>query len=125
MIVQGLINEIKDKTYNIENDSVIEVYMSERIFSQHFDFPCMCDQASGIKVSDVTYQDMHGTSATEVAINFNCSPSNPCTGLRLEDIKLTYNNQIPQASCKNAQGTASGLVQPPSCLAQANPIILV
>ncbi|KAF5951059.1 hypothetical protein HYC85_013052 [Camellia sinensis] len=31
------------------------------------------NQVSGVKISDVTYQDIHGTSATEVAVNFACS----------------------------------------------------
>ena len=49
-------------------------------------------------------------------MNFDCSPTNPCTRLSLKDINLTYGNQIAQASCKNAQGTASDVVKPPSCL---------
>ncbi|KAK2632072.1 hypothetical protein EUGRSUZ_L02033 [Eucalyptus grandis] len=75
-------------------------------------------QFSGVKISDVTYQDIHGTSATEVAVKFDCSLKNPCTGIRLEDVKLAYkNNQQPaQASCVNAGGLAFGLVQPSSCL---------
>ncbi|KAI6699030.1 hypothetical protein NL676_019149 [Syzygium grande] len=36
-------------------------------------------QFSGVKISDVTYHDIHGTSATEVAVKFDCSPKNPCT----------------------------------------------
>ncbi|CAN1288980.1 unnamed protein product [Linum perenne] len=73
-------------------------------------------QASGVKVSDVTYQDIHGSSQTEVAVKFICSGSNPCTGLRLEDVKLTYKNKAADSSCKNADGVASGIVQPSSCL---------
>ncbi|KAE8711635.1 Polygalacturonase [Hibiscus syriacus] len=38
------------------------------------------DQVSGVKVSDVTYQDIHGTSVTEVAVNFDCSSKHPCSG---------------------------------------------
>ncbi|KAF7848330.1 hypothetical protein BT93_L2088 [Corymbia citriodora subsp. variegata] len=74
-------------------------------------------QFSGVKISDVTYQDIHGTSATEVAVKFDCSLKNPCTGIRLEDVKLTYKNdqQPAQASCINAGGLAYGLVQPSSC----------
>ncbi|CAN1288974.1 unnamed protein product [Linum perenne] len=72
--------------------------------------------ASGVKVSDVTYQDIHGSSQTEVAVKFICSGSNPCTGLRLEDVKLTYKNKAADSSCKNADGVASGIVQPSSCL---------
>ncbi|XP_023511563.1 polygalacturonase-like [Cucurbita pepo subsp. pepo] len=73
-------------------------------------------QDSGVKISEVTYEDIKGTSATEIGVNFDCSPTNPCTGLSLENIKVTYNNQTAKASCKDAKGTASGVVEPPSCL---------
>ncbi|KAG2722323.1 hypothetical protein I3760_02G124000 [Carya illinoinensis] len=73
-------------------------------------------QVSGVKISDVTYQDIHGTSATEVAVKFDCSSENPCSGIRLEDVKLTYKNQAAQASCTYAAGTSSGAVQPSGCL---------
>ncbi|XP_028803186.1 polygalacturonase-like [Neltuma alba] len=88
------------------------------VIDQHYcpdDHGCP-HQASGVKISDVTYQDIHGTSATEVAVKFDCSSKNPCSGIRLEDVKLTYNNQIAQASCQNAGGTSQGSVQPESCL---------
>ncbi|XP_021612587.1 polygalacturonase-like [Manihot esculenta] len=74
------------------------------------------NQQSGIKISDVTYQDIHGSSATEVAVKLDCSKKNPCTGIELEDVKLTYNNRPAEASCTNAAGTISGFVQPSSCL---------
>ncbi|XVE97180.1 hypothetical protein REPUB_Repub02eG0289000 [Reevesia pubescens] len=73
-------------------------------------------QVSGVEVSDVTYQDIHGTSATEVAVKFDCSSKHPCTGIRMEEVKLTYKTVAAEASCNHAGGTASGLVQPTSCL---------
>ncbi|KAJ4723872.1 Polygalacturonase [Melia azedarach] len=73
-------------------------------------------QVSGVQISDVTYQDIHGTSATEVAVKFDCSPKYPCSRIRLEDVKLTYNNKPAAASCSNAVGSVSGVVQPNSCL---------
>ncbi|KAK6930418.1 Glycoside hydrolase, family 28 [Dillenia turbinata] len=74
------------------------------------------DQASGVKISDVTYQDIHGTSATEVAVKFDCSSKNPCSGIVLEDVKLTYQDKAAESSCANADGSASGFVIPSSCL---------
>ncbi|XP_038691749.1 polygalacturonase-like [Tripterygium wilfordii] len=69
-------------------------------------------QASGVKISDVTYQDIHGSSATEIAVKLDCSKKNPCSGITMEEVKLTYKNQPAQASCVNAAGgTVSGLVQ--------------
>ncbi|KAF2298273.1 hypothetical protein GH714_021105 [Hevea brasiliensis] len=73
-------------------------------------------QESGVKISDVTYQDIHGTSATQLAVKFDCSKKNPCTGIKLENVKLTYMNQPADASCNNADGNASGFVLPSSCL---------
>ncbi|KAH8497581.1 hypothetical protein H0E87_020032 [Populus deltoides] len=64
--------------------------------------------ASGVKISDVIYQDIHGTSATQVAVRFDCSKKFPCTGIKMEDVKLTYKNQPAGASCNNADGTTSG-----------------
>ncbi|KAI3430145.1 uncharacterized protein J3R85_008159 [Psidium guajava] len=74
------------------------------------------NQGSGVRVSDVTYQDIHGTSATEVAVKFDCSSEYPCTGIRMEDVKLSYRNQVATASCSHAGGTASGTEEPTSCL---------
>ncbi|PKI78118.1 hypothetical protein CRG98_001446 [Punica granatum] len=74
------------------------------------------NKESGIKISDVTYQDIHGTSATKVAVKLDCSSTYPCKQIKLENVKLTYRNQVAQASCANAKGTTAGSVQPSSCL---------
>ncbi|KAF2325600.1 hypothetical protein GH714_030976 [Hevea brasiliensis] len=39
------------------------------------------EMESGVKISDVTYQDIHGSSATEVGMKLDCSTKYPCTGL--------------------------------------------
>ncbi|XP_031263602.1 polygalacturonase-like [Pistacia vera] len=73
-------------------------------------------QVSGVKISDVMYQDIRGTSATAVAIKFDCSTKYPCTGIRLQNVNLTYLNQVAQSSCNNVIGKTLGLVKPNSCL---------
>ncbi|KAJ0035962.1 hypothetical protein Pint_26314 [Pistacia integerrima] len=73
-------------------------------------------QASRVKINDVTYQDIHGTSATKVAVKFDCSLENPCSGISLEDVKLTYKNEPAEASCSHADGSSSGFIQPNDCL---------
>ncbi|XP_038713455.1 polygalacturonase-like [Tripterygium wilfordii] len=69
-------------------------------------------EASGVRVSDVTYRNIQGSSATEVAVKLDCSKKNPCSGIRMEDVKLSFKNKPPQASCVNAGGVTSGFVQP-------------
>ncbi|XP_027115770.1 polygalacturonase-like [Coffea arabica] len=73
-------------------------------------------QTSGVKIDQVIYQNIQGTSATPVAVIFDCSPSNPCRGIKLRDIKLTYLNRKAQSLCKNIGGTAAGVIMPESCL---------
>lgn len=81
---------------------------------------CVVDilQSSGVKVSQVLYKNIKGTSATQAAMTFRCSPSNPCNGIRLQDIKLTYVNTLKRptvAYCENARGSSTGAVFPRSC----------
>ncbi|KAI3511427.1 hypothetical protein L1887_18580 [Cichorium endivia] len=74
-------------------------------------------QGSGVKISNVKYQDVHGTSATKVAVKFDCSKKNPCRGITIQDVNLSFKNQLPaSAYCVNAAGRASGVVKPTSCL---------
>ncbi|KAG0485100.1 hypothetical protein HPP92_009179 [Vanilla planifolia] len=76
-------------------------------------------QSSGVKISGVLFNDVQGTSATPVAVKLDCSRSNPCRGIVLQDIRLRYSGgeqSVAQSFCENAQGTTSGFVIPPSCL---------
>ncbi|KAG2255011.1 hypothetical protein Bca52824_074305 [Brassica carinata] len=74
---------------------------------------------SGVKISQVTYKNIQGTSATKQAMKLVCSKSNPCTDITLQDIKLTYKKGTPATSyCFNALGTSLGVSQPTSCLNQ-------
>ncbi|KAJ3671543.1 hypothetical protein LUZ60_007622 [Juncus effusus] len=73
-------------------------------------------QSSGIKISDVWYKNIRGSSATEVAVKFDCSPQYPCKGIDLHDVILTYGKRHAKSFCKNVKGSKSGIVDPPSCL---------
>ncbi|PKA64283.1 Polygalacturonase [Apostasia shenzhenica] len=75
---------------------------------------------SGIKISGVKFSDVEGTSTTEVAVKLDCSQSNPCQGIELDNIKLRYSGENMQAEaqafCRNVQGRSTGYMIPPSCL---------
>ncbi|KAF3774153.1 putative rhamnogalacturonase A [Nymphaea thermarum] len=74
------------------------------------------NQNSGVKISQVTYNNIKGTSATQVAVDFSCSASAPCQGIKMSNVQLTYKGQPAKASCDHAFGSSSGSVSPPSCL---------
>ncbi|WJX23167.1 endo-polygalacturonase [Trifolium repens] len=74
------------------------------------------NEESGVMIDDVSYKDIKGTSATKVAVKFECSSKQPCKRIKLENVKLTLKNEAPKALCNHVAGTAFGTVQPESCL---------
>jgi len=49
-------------------------------------------------------------------VKFVCSKTNPCNGIKLLDVKLSYKDHPAEASCVNAGGMTYGLQQPTSYL---------
>ncbi|KAJ6417881.1 hypothetical protein OIU84_001296 [Salix udensis] len=62
----------------------------------------------GIKISDVTYRNVHGSSADEVAITLDCAGKAACTNIVMDNVNIISSNPGKQirASCNNAKGTA-------------------
>ncbi|XVF86488.1 hypothetical protein PTKIN_Ptkin18bG0044600 [Pterospermum kingtungense] len=78
--------------------------------------PC-ANQTWAVKVENISFVHIKGTSATEEAIRFACSDSQPCEGLYLEDIQLvSYTSGMTKSFCWEAYGSSLGLVQPAPCL---------
>ena len=73
-------------------------------------------QTSAVKVENIAFAHIKGTSATEEAIKFACSNDYPCEGLYLEDIELVSSSgEMTKSFCWEAYGSSSGLVNPPAC----------
>ncbi|KAK4254719.1 hypothetical protein QN277_010058 [Acacia crassicarpa] len=73
-------------------------------------YPC---QASRVKIRDVKYKMIKGTSTTQVAVEFDCNSKHPCNELRLEDVNLTFHEEEAEAQAlyKNAIGMSSSWVR--------------
>ncbi|XP_051118127.1 polygalacturonase-like [Andrographis paniculata] len=110
---------VKDIVYqhvtmaNVENPIIID----QNYCPNHQNCP---NEASGVQVHGVHYEDIHGTSATQVAVKFDCSKAKPCSGIMMEEVNLSYDNKqraasTASASCANAGGTSAGVVKPTSC----------
>ncbi|KAG6394807.1 hypothetical protein SASPL_145397 [Salvia splendens] len=74
------------------------------------------DQSSGVKISGVTYKNIHGTSATEVEVNLECSKTEPCTEITLDDVVLKHKNEAANVICENAVQNMDGVVNLLKCL---------
>ncbi|KAK9068764.1 hypothetical protein SSX86_012880 [Deinandra increscens subsp. villosa] len=94
---------------NVENPILID----QNYCPGHKNCP---NQVSGVRISNVKYQDVHGTSATKVAVRFDCSKKYPCKRITMQDVNLSFKNKVPaSAYCVNAGGKTSGVMKPTSC----------
>jgi galacturan 1,4-alpha-galacturonidase len=79
-----------------------------------------CSGASQVKISNVHYKNIRGTTTTPVAVNFMCSKQFPCQNVELFNINLKFvgNMQkgLPASSaCVNAKVGFRGVQIPPPC----------
>ncbi|KAL9258331.1 Polygalacturonase-like protein [Drosera capensis] len=107
----GTENGVRIKTWGRPSNGFVRSVRFQHITVTNVQNPIV----SGVRISDVTYQDIHGTSATEVAMRFDCSSKNPCSRISLQDIKLTYKNKPSLASCAHAVVSKHGYVEPARC----------
>ncbi|GLJ52154.1 hypothetical protein SUGI_1109460 [Cryptomeria japonica] len=85
-----------------------------------FVFAILLQGDSNVKISNVLYQNITGTSASNAAIAFECSQSVPCEEIKVDHINLSCNDGKTNAQflCRNAHVTAvdAGAVSPTPCL---------
>ncbi|KAK2413843.1 endo-polygalacturonase [Trifolium repens] len=127
-IFYGSDNGVRIKSWARPSNGYVRNVLFQNIVMNNVENPIIIDQnycpnnqgcpgqTSGIKISQVTYKNIHGSSATKEAVTFDCSPSTPCQGIKLEDINLNYKTKAATSSCKNIGGTSIGTLVPESCL---------
>ncbi|KAL5548522.1 hypothetical protein UlMin_003753 [Ulmus minor] len=90
------------------------------IIDQHYcpSDHCAHQGSSQVQIRDVKFQEIWGSSRSEIAVDLRCSQSRPCQQIELKDINLSYNgrNKGATSQCYNVKGVAYGKQQPPSCL---------
>ncbi|XP_054816605.1 polygalacturonase-like [Prosopis cineraria] len=74
--------------------------------------PCR-EQESAVEVSNLIYQNIRGTSASEVAIRFDCSKTVPCRDVFVKDVTLEAEGDgHTTASCDNVIYVNRGNLSP-------------
>ncbi|KAK1367397.1 Exopolygalacturonase [Heracleum sosnowskyi] len=75
-----------------------------------------CTGSSHVQVKDVKFVRVEGTSSSQIAVNLNCSSSNPCYGIELNDINLSLEDGgKATSSCSNANISFIGPQNPAPC----------
>ncbi|XP_057527748.1 polygalacturonase-like [Amaranthus tricolor] len=123
----GTENGVRIKSWGRPSNGFVRNVLFQHITMLNAQNPIIIDQnycpddkgcsgkASGVRISDVTYQDIHGSSATPIAVKFDCSSEYHCTNIKLEGVDLTYRNQQAASSCVNTIGSTYGVIEPKSC----------
>ncbi|GJZ39641.1 probable polygalacturonase [Tanacetum coccineum] len=88
-------------------DIYLENVLNPIIIDQHYCLSstytnCLVPNSeTGVQVSDVTYMNIYGTSASHRAITFNCSETLKCTNIVTKNVQITGGEV---AYCKNVVG---------------------
>ncbi|RXH78388.1 hypothetical protein DVH24_001906 [Malus domestica] len=79
-----------------------------------------CDNLppSKVKISDVSFKNIQGSSATALSLKIVCSSGSLCENVELADIDLTYSGAkgTLTSQCSNVKPTISGLIGALACV---------
>ncbi|KAF3330719.1 exopolygalacturonase-like protein [Carex littledalei] len=120
--VTGTTNGLRIKTWGGSPPSEAFNIKFEDIFVRNVSNPIIIDQAycpgnvcnnetSQVKISDVTFKNIHGTSNTPAAVQLQCSKAVPCKNINLNEINLQPLTSIVSSIssvCSNVLGTVLG-----------------
>ena len=79
-------------------------------------------QRSAVRVSNIVYDQIYGTSDKKIAVEFSCSKSVPCYNIIMRNINLHSTEDGTQTSsiCQNVRGLRNGDIIPDvPCLNEA------
>ncbi|GFP87448.1 exopolygalacturonase [Phtheirospermum japonicum] len=99
-----------------ENINVVNV-QNPIIINQFYclDSGCSHKRDSDIKINGVKYINIKGTSSSPVALNLQCSRSQPCQNLEFHGLGITTNGGQSRAICSSAKSRFESSDNPPNC----------
>ncbi|XP_050237274.1 exopolygalacturonase-like [Mercurialis annua] len=107
----GTTNGARIKTYAGSSPSAANNIIFNNLVMNNVQNPIIIDQFYGssskqpsqVKLSDIHFTNIKGTSATPEAVTLKCSSAAPCAQVELTNINLTHGGGAGKASCSNAK----------------------
>ncbi|XP_022151049.1 probable polygalacturonase At1g80170 [Momordica charantia] len=99
---------------DVENPIIIDQF--------YCDSPTSCEtQTSAVKISQIMYRNISGTTTSKNAMKFACSDSVPCSNIVLSNVNLEKTDGTVETYCHSAQGFGYGVVHPSAdCLTSSD-----
>ncbi|KAL5154896.1 Polygalacturonase [Glycine soja] len=100
---------------NIEMDNVTNPIIINQNYCDKKKKPCkkLLSKKSAIQIKNVLYQNITGTSASDIAVRFDCSDKFPCQEIVLQNIDLQCEGgDDADAMCNNVELSYLGHVRP-------------
>ncbi|CAL5184354.1 unnamed protein product [Lathyrus oleraceus] len=86
------------------------------IIDQEYECQPNCQKKpSLVKLSDIIFRNIKGTTISPVAVDLRCSKQFPCQNVRLENIDLQLGATPTGSRCTNIKPIYVGLQKPPPC----------
>ncbi|XXG58587.1 hypothetical protein AAC387_Pa04g0866 [Persea americana] len=128
--ISDTLNGIRIKSWgNSPSASTVSNVTFENITFKNVNNPIIIDQEycpggacanevpSKVQISDVTFKNIQGTSASEVGVTLLCSKGLPCKNVKLQDINITPSKGAAPltSTCSNIKALYMGTQVPPPC----------
>ncbi|XP_012085412.1 probable polygalacturonase At1g80170 isoform X1 [Jatropha curcas] len=95
---------------NVRMDDVANPIIIDQFYC---DSPKTCqNQTSAVKISEIMYRNVTGTTKSAEAMKFACSDTVPCSNIVLSNINLEKKDGTAETYCNSAQGFGYGIVHP-------------
>ncbi|CAH8290299.1 unnamed protein product [Eruca vesicaria subsp. sativa] len=128
-LIKNTMNGVRVKTWPGSPPGIASNIIFEDITMDNVSTPVLIDQEycpyagckvgvpSKVKLSDVTFKNIKGTSATKTAVKLICSSGTPCTNVALDNINLVHNGPEGPAvgACANMKPVLTGQMIPAAC----------
>ncbi|KAK8962817.1 hypothetical protein KSP40_PGU003434 [Platanthera guangdongensis] len=138
-VIRGTTNGVRIKTWENSPSATIATNLTfENIVMKNVDKPILIDQQycpyhkcdssapSQVKISNIKFKNISGTTNYPEAVTLRCSQGLPCKDVSLQDVSLKYvggknsfsteHKTTLTSTCINVKPTFMGIQNPPPCL---------